>query len=77
MKKSEAILKAAQEFQERSDNQQYPGYSHEELAKEFLSIFEEIIGMLPPTVENLDYRKIYGGDHDFEPLIDYVWESEE
>ena len=48
MKRSEAITKAAEEFEKRSDAQQYKGYSYEGLAEEFLDIFEEL-GMLPPS----------------------------
>ena len=48
MKRKDAIKKAAELFEEHSNNQQYKGYSHEGLAETFLDIFEKQIGMVPP-----------------------------
>lgn len=51
MKRSEFIKKAAEMFEEHSNNQQYKGYSHEGLAETFLEIVQEL-GMLPPSYYN-------------------------
>lgn len=42
MKRSELIKKAAQEFEEYSNNQQYKGYSHEGIVETILNIFEHL-----------------------------------
>lgn len=52
MKRSEFIKKAAEMFEEHSNNQQYKGYSHEGLAETFLKIVEEL-GMLAPKIEGV------------------------
>lgn len=49
MKRSEAVKKLAELFEEHSNNQQYKGYSHEGLADTFLQLAEQI-GMKPPCL---------------------------
>lgn len=42
MKRSELIKKAAEEFEEHSNNQQYKGYSHEGMVETVLDILEHL-----------------------------------
>lgn len=63
MKKSEFIKKAALEFEERSNNQQYKGYSYEGLAEEFLSIFETMdFSLVDESGEKTIYEPEEGWD---------------
>jgi hypothetical protein len=62
MKRSELIKKAAEEFEEHSNNQQYKGYSHEGMVETILDIFERLDMLKPFAVEEMtleefkDYR---------------------
>jgi hypothetical protein len=65
MKRTEAIKKIAELFEEHSNNQQYKGYSHEGLAETFLDIAEHL-GMLPPMQEIPAYQFLAANEWDEE-----------
>jgi hypothetical protein len=72
MKRTEAIKKMAELFEEHSNNQQYKGYSHEGLSETFLDIAESI-GMHPPQITKTDSGQFPGDAFSYKI---HAWDEE-
>lgn len=71
MKKSKAV-KELHKFLQQYDACKF----RKKEATEILDFLTTNEIMLPPGVESISYKKLYGHDHDYDAIIYHEWEEE-